>query len=150
MPAAFFIPGDRQAPSVLGSAVLESAGFMMSPDSDVGSLQAEAAEAAEAVSAEAEPPSERTSYDLLSMVNHELRTPLTAIQGALGLLAGGMAGELPEKARALVDIAVRNTERLGRLISELLDLAIIPPGTFDGKGEEAERQQPADPSLAKK
>jgi len=117
---------------------------MNSPERDAGSLQA-AADVAEA-----EPPSEGTTYDLLSMVNHELRTPLTAIQGALGLLAGGMAGELPEKARALVDIAARNSERLARLISDLLDLAIIPPAAVDGKAAEADRLQPADPAPVKK
>jgi signal transduction histidine kinase len=77
---------------------------------------------AEAELAGAKDPGEQMIYELMSMVHHELRTPLTAIQGALGLLAGGMAGELPEKARSLVDIAARNSERLVRLINGLLEV----------------------------
>lgn len=81
-----------------------------------GRLQAEAERAG------AEDRGEQRVSELISRVHHELRTPLTAIQGALGLLAGGMAGELPEKARSLVDVAARNSERLVRLINGLLEV----------------------------
>ena len=39
------------------------------------------------------------------MVHHEVRAPLTAVRGAIGLLNGGVAGELSESALELVDIA---------------------------------------------
>lgn len=59
--------------------------------------------------------------DFVSTVSHELRTPLTSINGSLKLLRSGAAGELPAKAEAMVDVALRNSEQLQRLISDLLD-----------------------------
>lgn len=63
-------------------------------------------------------------------VNHELRTPLTSIRGALGLLAGGVAGELPPPAKSLLDIAASNSERLVRLINDILDIEKVESGTL--------------------
>jgi len=57
----------------------------------------------------------------VSNVSHELRTPLTSINGSLKLLASGKTGQLPERATAMVDVALRNSEQLQRLISDLLD-----------------------------
>jgi len=69
---------------------------------------------------------EREALDVLkdqfvATVSHELRTPLTSINGSLKLLASGAAGELPGKATTMVDVALRNSEQLQRLISDLLD-----------------------------
>jgi PAS domain S-box-containing protein len=66
--------------------------------------------------------------DFVSVVSHELRTPLTSIRGSLGLIAGGVAGELPEKARTLVEIASKSCERLVRLINDILDVEKIESG----------------------
>src|SRR5689334_4581721 len=66
--------------------------------------------------------------DFVSMVSHELRTPLTSIRGSLGLLAGGAAGEMPDAAQALLDIAASNCERLVRLINDILDMDKIESG----------------------
>jgi PAS domain S-box-containing protein len=66
---------------------------------------------------------ERLKSDFISTVSHELRTPLTSIKGALGLLDGGIAGSLPEKAGELTRMALENANRLARLIDDLLDLA---------------------------
>jgi PAS domain S-box-containing protein len=71
---------------------------------------------------------EQMKNDFVSVVSHELRTPLTSIRGALGLLAGGVSGELPEKARILLDIAAKNSDRLGRLINDILDIEKIESG----------------------
>ena len=65
---------------------------------------------------------ERLKSSFVSTVSHELRTPLTSISGSLGLLAGGVAGELPSKASRLIEIAKQNCERLIRLINDILDL----------------------------
>jgi PAS domain S-box-containing protein len=65
---------------------------------------------------------DRLKNEFISTVSHELRTPLTSISGSLGLLAAGVTGELPVKARRLVDIARQNSERLVRLINDILDL----------------------------
>ncbi|MBI2779703.1 MAG: CHASE domain-containing protein [Gammaproteobacteria bacterium] len=81
---------------------------------------------------------ERKKIDLMknefvSTVSHELRTPLTSIRGSLGLLAGGVAGELPARAKPLIDIAYKNSERLVHLINDILDIEKIESGkmTFD-------------------
>ncbi|HTG32329.1 MAG TPA: response regulator [Thermoanaerobaculia bacterium] len=71
---------------------------------------------------------EQLKNDFVSVVSHELRTPLTSIRGSLGLIAGGVAGELPAKARSLVDIAAKNCERLVRLINDILDVEKIESG----------------------
>ena len=67
----------------------------------------------------------RMKNEFISTVSHELRTPLTSIRGALGLVGGGSAGELPEKAQPLVDIATKNCDRLIRLINDILDIEKI-------------------------
>lgn len=74
---------------------------------------------------------ERFKNEFVSMVSHEIRTPLTSIRGTLGLLNGGLAGELPKKASSLVDIALQNCERLSRLIDDILDVEKIEAGKFD-------------------
>jgi len=72
--------------------------------------------------------SERVKEDFISTVSHELRTPLTSIAGALGLLESGAVGEMPEKAGRLVYIARASSERLVRLINDLLDVEKIASG----------------------
>jgi PAS domain S-box-containing protein len=71
---------------------------------------------------------ERMKDEFVSTVSHELRTPLTAISASLALLADGMAGELPDDARGLVDVANASSERLVRLIGEVLDLQKMDAG----------------------
>ena len=66
--------------------------------------------------------------EFISTVSHELRTPLTSIHGALGLLSSGKAGHVDEKAGNLLRIANSNTERLVRLINDILDLERMESG----------------------
>ncbi len=66
--------------------------------------------------------------EFISTVSHELRTPLTSIRGALGLLSSGMLGETNEKATNLLRIALTNSDRLVRLINDILDLERIQSG----------------------
>jgi PAS domain S-box-containing protein len=66
--------------------------------------------------------------EFVSIVSHELRTPLTSIRGSLGLLASGMMQSLPEKGQRMLTIALNNTERLVRLINDILDLERIQSG----------------------
>ncbi len=74
--------------------------------------------------------SEQVKDELLSVVGHELRTPLTSIRGALGLLAGGVLGELPQDAANMVAVAVLNTDRLGRLVNDILDIERMAAGSL--------------------
>lgn len=76
---------------------------------------------------------ERLKDEFVAMVSHELRTPLTSITGALGLLNGGMMGEMSPQAQQLFSIANRNCHRLTSLINDLLDMEKINVGqmTFE-------------------
>jgi PAS domain S-box-containing protein len=74
---------------------------------------------------------ERLKNEFVSTVSHELRTPLTSIRGSLGLLAGGVAGAIPEGARDLVEMAKSNTERLIRLVNDILDLEKMDSGKME-------------------
>ncbi|WP_071518088.1 PAS domain S-box protein [Geitlerinema sp. PCC 9228] len=65
---------------------------------------------------------ERMKNEFISIVSHELRTPLTSMRGALGLLTTGKLGDLSQKGYQMVNIALRNTERLTRLINDILDI----------------------------
>ncbi len=71
---------------------------------------------------------ERLKSEFVSTVSHELRTPLTSIRGALGLLSSGLLGPLQEKGQRMLEIAVSNTDRLVRLINDILDLERIGSG----------------------
>ena len=71
---------------------------------------------------------ERLKTDFVSTVSHELRTPLTAIRGALGLVLAGTTGPIASKTRDLLQIGLQNTERLIRLINDILDVERIESG----------------------
>ncbi len=71
---------------------------------------------------------EQMKTEFISTVSHELRTPLTAIRGALGMLIGGIAGQLSDEARPLLTIAHKNSERLVRLINDILDIEKLEAG----------------------
>jgi len=74
---------------------------------------------------------ERMKDEFVSTVSHELRTPLTSIRGALGLVASGALGPLGDRAHRMLDIAVANTDRLVRMINEILDLERISSGRVE-------------------
>lgn len=71
---------------------------------------------------------ERLKTEFVSTVSHELRTPLTAIRGALGLVLAGTTGAVASKTRDLLQIGLQNTERLIRLINDILDVERIESG----------------------
>ncbi len=73
---------------------------------------------------------ERLKSEFVAVVSHELRTPLTSIRGSLRLLEGGAMGRLPDAAGELVRIASSSTERLMRLVNDILDLEKIDSGRF--------------------
>jgi PAS domain S-box-containing protein len=71
---------------------------------------------------------ERLKAEFVATVSHELRTPITSIRGSLGLIAAGTSGPLNEKTKHLIEIALRNSDRLGHLINDLLDIEKIESG----------------------
>ncbi len=74
---------------------------------------------------------EQLKSEFVSTVSHELRTPLTSIRGALGLLSSGMLGPIAQKGQRMLEIAVTNTDRLVRLINDILDLERIESGKVE-------------------
>jgi len=73
---------------------------------------------------------DRMKSEFVSIVSHELRTPLTSIRGSLGLIAGGTFGPLPPQAARMLDIALTGSDRLTRLINDILDIERIESGTL--------------------
>ncbi|MDE1154936.1 MAG: PAS domain S-box protein [Acidobacteriaceae bacterium] len=71
---------------------------------------------------------DRMKDEFISTVSHELRTPLTSLRAALGLLGGGVLNSKPEKMRQMMEIAIGNTDRLIRLVNDILDLERIGSG----------------------
>jgi PAS domain S-box-containing protein len=71
---------------------------------------------------------DRLKDEFISTVSHELRTPLTSIRGALGLLSSGVLGPVNDKGTNLLRIALNNSDRLVRLINDILDLERIQSG----------------------
>ena len=65
---------------------------------------------------------EKMKNEFISIVSHELRTPLASIRGSLGLLAAGVLKNKPETAKQMLEIASSDTERLVRLVNDILDL----------------------------
>jgi signal transduction histidine kinase len=78
---------------------------------------------------------DRRKDELISVVSHELRTPLTAIRSALGLLASGLLGQLNDRGQSMVHIGITNTDRLIRLVGDLLDLERLNSGQAVAKSE---------------
>lgn len=71
---------------------------------------------------------ERMKDEFISVVSHELRTPLTSIHGSLRMLASGLLAAQPDKSQRLLNIAVDSTDRLVRLINDILDVERIESG----------------------
>ena len=74
---------------------------------------------------------ERMKDEFVSTVSHELRTPLTSIRGALGLLDSGMVGPVGERAKRMLGIALANTDRLVRMINDILDIERMRSGKVE-------------------
>lgn len=82
--------------------------------------------------------SEQQKDEFVTMVHHEVRAPLTAVRGAIGLLEGGVAGELGERGQELVKIALRNSERMGRLVNDILASRKLDSGRMEFRFERVE------------
>ena len=71
---------------------------------------------------------EKMKNEFISIVSHELRTPLTSIRGSLGLLATGVMDDEPIAMKRMIMIAAIDTERLVRLVNDVLDLEKLESG----------------------
>jgi signal transduction histidine kinase len=66
--------------------------------------------------------------EFVSVVAHELRTPMTSIKGYTEMLLSGTMGELTEKQKHFLEVVHANAGRLGKLVSDLLDISRIETG----------------------
>jgi PAS domain S-box-containing protein len=71
---------------------------------------------------------EHLKNEFISIVSHELRTPLTSIRGSLGLIASGALQAHPAQLQRMIEIAAIDTERLVRLVNDILDLEHLESG----------------------
>ncbi len=69
--------------------------------------------------------------DFLNIASHELRTPLTSIQGFAGFVADEKLGKLNEKQKNALSKVVANSDRMTRLISNMLDMSKIRSGKLE-------------------
>ncbi|MEE6258340.1 HAMP domain-containing sensor histidine kinase [Plantactinospora sonchi] len=69
---------------------------------------------------------DRRRRELIANVSHELRTPITALQGVLENIVDGVA----EPDLPTLRIALTQTERLGHLVADLLDLSRLDAGVL--------------------
>jgi two-component system, sensor histidine kinase and response regulator len=75
----------------------------------------------------------RHKSEFLANVSHELRTPLTAIKGSVDNMLDGLTGAVNDKQLRYLTRIKANTDRLSRLIHDLLDLSRIEAGKSDLK-----------------
>jgi len=81
---------------------------------------------------------EEMKNEFIATVSHELRTPMTSIRASLSMLVDGGAGELPPDVQHLVNIAYQSSERLVRLVNDMLDIEKIEAGKMEFRNDELE------------
>jgi PAS domain S-box-containing protein len=81
---------------------------------------------------------EKMKDEFISTVSHELRTPLTSLRASLGLIASGSLDRRPEKQHQMVEMAIANSDRLIRLVNDILDFDRV------GKGKLPLNRQPVE------
>ncbi|WP_397543470.1 sensor histidine kinase [Roseovarius salis] len=74
---------------------------------------------------------EEIRRNFMMMMTHELRTPLTSIKGAIQLLTSGAAGNLEPGVQSMMHIAEKNSERLLRLVNDMLDFGKLEAGKME-------------------
>jgi PAS domain S-box-containing protein len=84
---------------------------------------------------------DRLKNDMLASVSHELRTPVSSIRGFLSLLLEGKAGDLEPRQHEFLEVAYRGTDRLLRLVEDLLMLTQAEAGRLDLRLGEADLDQ---------
>ncbi len=80
---------------------------------------------------------EQLKRSFLMSVSHELRTPLTAIRGHVEALREGVVSE-PEQVTGSLDVIAAETDRLERLVGDVLDLAKLQAHRFTVRNEEVD------------
>jgi len=71
---------------------------------------------------------EQLKDEFISTVSHELRTPLTVVREGVSQLRDGLLGPVPGNQMSMLDMVLQNSDRLGRIIEELLDVSKLEAG----------------------
>jgi len=79
---------------------------------------------------------DRMKSDFVSMVSHEIRSPMNSLLAQIKVILDGLAGDVTEKQRQILERASGKVNNLVNLVSELLDLAKIEAGVVGGQQEE--------------
>lgn len=74
---------------------------------------------------------EQLKNDFVSIISHELRTPMTSIRGALGIIDAMYKDQLSDDIRAIVDTANEGSQRMLRLLNDILDVHKLESGTIE-------------------
>jgi signal transduction histidine kinase len=72
---------------------------------------------------------DRLRRELVANISHDLRTPLTSLRGFLETMALKQSSLSPEERRTYLEGAIRQTDRLSRLVADLFELARLESGT---------------------
>ncbi|MDA0367128.1 MAG: PAS domain-containing sensor histidine kinase [Proteobacteria bacterium] len=91
---------------------------------------------------------ERLKEQFISTASHELRTPVTAINASLKLLASGLTGTIPLESARMVQIAERNSERLIRLVNDMLDIDQLQAGRMSFRDERVDQSSAVEAAIA--
>ena len=78
---------------------------------------------------------ERMKSDFVSMVSHEIRSPMNSLLMQMKVILDGLAGEVTDKQREILERASGKMQNLTNMVSELLDLARIEAGLVTNEKE---------------
>ncbi len=84
---------------------------------------------------------ERMKGEFVSVVSHELRTPLTAIHGGLHLITSGLVASNSSQGKELLQVAAESSQRLVRLVNDILELERLESDKTKLKPEKVTSQQ---------
>ncbi|MDD5225593.1 MAG: ATP-binding protein [Candidatus Omnitrophica bacterium] len=71
---------------------------------------------------------EQLKDEFISTISHELRTPLTVVREGISQIRDELLGPVPDNQKILLDMALQNSDRLSRIIEELLDVSKLEAG----------------------
>ncbi|MBN2334450.1 PAS domain S-box protein [Candidatus Bathyarchaeota archaeon] len=74
---------------------------------------------------------ERLKSEFISLVSHELRTPLSSLSGYMDMILDGDAGEINDEQRDYLKVAKRNSDKLTKLVADLLTVSRIEAGAIE-------------------
>ncbi len=79
----------------------------------------------------------KAKSEFISIASHQLRTPLTAIKGYISMIIEGVYGKLSEKQASPLENVYQSSERLIKLVNDLLNLSRLEAGKIEFKPEPA-------------